>query len=348
MKKVLLISNHVFHYRQKVYNYFFDAFQKDGFEFHVLSDSYQKVDWENKFIQHTEPFSVQGYCKQIKAMKPDVVIVFLHLKDKIMLPIIYYCKMHHIPIIYWNHGINLETPDDKTKNAIFHFIHDRCDALITYTPEMRQYFTDKNQKKLFVAYNTINLSGIDKGALPSEGETKSKYGIKEKRVILYISRLMPYKRPDLVIEAFGGEKDIAVVIVGPGMSDELQKRVDAFDNVYYLGEKYGDEVDAIYKMGDVFSTPGHIGLAVNQALFWGLPIVLLKGRHAPEIYYMKDGKTGYLVDNEEEYKDKVLTLLRDDQLLEQMSKVCLDVYDNEVNIDRMYDGFIEAIRYCKK
>lgn len=348
MKKILLISNHVFHYRQKVYNYFFDAFQKDGFEFHVLSNSYQKVDWKNKYIQHEAPFSITGYCKQIKEINPNMVILFLHLKDKIMIPIIYYCKIHRIPVIYWNHGINLKTPNDKIKNAVFHFIHNRCDALITYTPEMRQYFSEKNQNKLFVAYNTLNLSDIKKDELPSKAETKLKYGIKEDKVILYISRLMSYKRPELVIESFGGEPNIAVVIVGPGISDSIQKRVDHFDNVYYLGEKYGAEVDAIYKMGDVFSTPGHIGLAMNQALFWGLPVVILEGNHAPEIYYMKNGKTGYLAKNEEDYKQKMLKLLSNDKLLKQMSLNCLDTYEKEVSIDRMYKGFMDAIHYCLK
>ena len=81
-------------------------------------------------------------------------------------------------------------------HAALHFIHNQCDALITYTPDMRKYFSEKNQKKLFVAYNTLNFTDIDKETVPDKEITKKKYGISENKVILYISRMMPYKRVD--------------------------------------------------------------------------------------------------------------------------------------------------------
>ena len=347
MDRVLLISNDVLHYREKIYNYFYDRFKEDGLEFHVLSNSFQNVNYDLKFYKHELPFSVRSYINKIKEIKPKYVILFLHLKDKVMFPIIGYCKMHRIPVIYWNHGINIKTPNDKVKNAIFHIIHDCCDALITYTPDMKQYFSEKNKKKLFVAYNTLNFTDIDKASVPSKEKTKAKYGIKEEKVILYISRMMPYKRVDLLMECFSDIEDIAVVMVGPGFSEAQKAIVAEHDNLYYLGERYGAEVNEIYKMGDVFSTPGHIGLAMNEALFWGLPVILLQGTHAPEIYYMKNGETGFLAKDEEEFKSYMLELLRDDERLKKMSQACLDVYEKEVSIDRMFKGFKDAIEFCK-
>lgn len=348
MKKVLLVSNEVLHYRQKVYNYLHDRFLQDGYEFEVLADKFQNVDYKLTFKHYEEPFSINAYIRKIRQISPNIVIIFLHLKDKIQFPIIEYCKKKRIPVIYWNIGINSRTPNAKVKNLLFKLAHDRCDALITYTPDTKKYFSEKNQKKLFVAYNTLNLSEIDKDRLPTREETKEKYGIKEKRVILFISRLLPYKKVDLLLEIFQDLDDIAVVIVGPGINENQQRIVNAHSNFYYLGERYGDEVDAIYKMGDVFSTPGHIGLAINQALFWGLPIILLDGFHAPEIYYMKNNVTGYLARDKADFKEYILRLLRDDNRLAEMSKACLEVYDREVSIERMYRGFIEAVHYCEK
>lgn len=348
MERILLISNDVLHYREKVYNYFYDKFQEQGYDFQVLSNRFQNVNYDLKFTHYEVPFSIKGYLDMIKHIAPQYVILFLHLKDKVMIPVIEYCKTHKIPVIYWNHGINIETPNDKLKNAIFHFIHNQCDALITYTPDMKQYFTEKNQKKLFIAYNTLNFADIDKDKVPDKETTKQKYGIKEKRVILYISRMMPYKRVDLLMDLFADLDDIAVVMVGPGFSKEQKNKVDSHKNLYYLGEKYGSDVNEIYKMGDVFSTPGHIGLAMNEALFWGLPVVLLQGTHAPEIYYMKNGVTGYLAENEEDFKSYTIDLLRDDVKLRKMSEACSDVYNREVSIDRMFQGFEDAITYCKK
>lgn len=347
MKKILLISNEVLHYRQKVYNYFYNRFLKDGYEFEVLANKFQDVNYDLRFGHNEIPFSIGAYIKKIREEKPDVVILFLHLKDKVMMPVIAYCKMHRISVIYWNHGINIATPDNKVKNAVFHFIHNICDALITYTPEMRQFFSDKNQEKLFVAYNTLNFSDIEKDMVSDKEETKKKYGIKEDKIILFISRMVPYKRVDLLMELFADLDDIAVVMVGPGFTEAQQRVCDAHGNLYYLGEKYGSEVNEIYKMGDVFSTPGHIGLAMNDAAFWGLPVILLKGRHAPEIYYMKSGVNGYLAENEEDLREFTLELLRDEEKLNKMKKAALDVYEKEVSIEKMYKGFIDAVHYCE-
>ena len=348
MEKILLISNDVLHYREKVYNYFFDRFRERNYDFQILSNKFQNVNYELKFAHYEIPFSTKQYIAKIKEINPQYVVLFLHLKDKVMFPIIEYCKIHKIAVIYWNHGINIQTPNDRIKNAIFHFIHNRCDALITYTPDMRKYFSEKNQKKLFVAYNTLNFTDIDKEAVPDKEITKKKYGISENKVILYISRMMPYKRGDLLIDAFADMEDIAVVMVGPGFSQEQQRKVDAHKNLYYLGEKYGSDVNEIYKMGDVFSIPSHIGLAMNEALFWGMPVVLLQGTHGPEIYYMKNGVTGYLAESEDDFRKYVIELLRDEERLKKMSNACLEVYNKEVSIDRMFQGFKDAIEYCKK
>jgi glycosyltransferase involved in cell wall biosynthesis len=347
MKQILLISNDVLHYRQKVYNYLYRRFIEDGYDFSVLANKFQKVDYHLDFRYFERPFSVKGYIEVLKTLKPDIVILFLHLKDTVMVPLIVYCRTHGIKVIYWNIGINTKTPNARIKNAIFHCIQDSCDALLTYTPDTRKYYSARGQKKLFVAYNTLNLIDIDKKVYPSKDVIRSKYGIKEKKVILYISRMMPYKRADLLMELFKDRKDVAVVLVGPGFTPEQQKFCDGHSNIYYLGEKYGNEVNEIYAMGDVFSTPGHIGLAIVEAMFWGLPVVLLKGSHAPEIYYMKQGKTGYIADDEKDLDNYMTDLLGDDQRLQDMSEACVAEYDRECHIDRMYEGFIEAVRYCE-
>mgnify|MGYP002348639477 FL=1 len=344
----MLISNYVFHYRQKIYNYFFEKFQKEGYDFLVIGNSFQKVDYELKFSRFEIPFSIKEYIEKIENIKPEYVILFLHLKDVVMLPIIWYCKVHQIPVIYWNFGINKNTPNAKLKNVLFHYIHHECNALLTYTPDMKRYFLEKHQHKIFVAFNTLDLSDVDKSVLPEKKITRSRYGITEKKVILYVSRIMPYKRVELLMDAFADVEDIAVVIVGPGFTWEQQKVVDSHKNLYYLGEKYGHDVQEIYSMGDVFSTPGHIGLAITEALFWGLPTVLLQGTHAPEIYYLKNGETGYLAKDEKEYKEYMIALLHDDSKLKKMSESCLEVFKKEVSIDKMFEGFIEAIRYCEK
>lgn len=348
MKKILLISNRVMHYRSRIYNKFFDMFKELGYEFHVASNDFQKVDFPIRYIRHDAPFSTRNYTRLIAEIKPDVCINFLHLKDKIIIPLTFYCRWKKIPMIYWNHGINIKTPDAKLKNSIFHFIHTISSAIILYSPAQLKYLSKRNQKKTFIAKNTLDFSDVDRKALRSPEEVKAAYGIKEKHVILYISRILPYKGLDILLEQFKDCTDTALVVVGGGISEQQQAIIDSNPHYYYLGEKYGKDVDEIYQIGDVFSTPGHIGLALNQAMFWGIPVVVLNRIHAPEIIYLKNGENGFIVDSEAELKAKILDICESRELHDRLSAAARHTYETEMQIENMFQGFIDAIRFVGK
>ena len=350
MKKILLISNKVMHYRIRIYNAFFDMWKQMGYEFHVVSNEYQTVDIDISFIKHELPFGSRRYVRFIKSLKPDIVINFLHLKDKMIIPLTLYCRMHGIPMIYWNHGINIKDPDNKVKNLIFHFIHDISSAIILYSPAQKKYIPHRDLKKTFIAYNTLSFSSSDefRKIMTTKEEIKSKYGIKEQKILLYISRILPYKGLDLLLENFRNIDNLALVVVGGGISDSQQNMIDETPNYYYLGEKYGNDVDEIYSIGDMFSTPGHIGLAVNQAFYWGIPIFVLNRIHAPEICYLHNGVNGFMFDTMEKLREKVISLAQDNRALEILSQNARKTYEEEMSISNMFEGFVNAISYVSR
>lgn len=347
MKKLLLVSNRVFHYRARIYNAFSDMWRAMGWELHVVSNEYQAVDFPLRFVKHELPFGSVRYARFIGEMKPDVVINFLHLKDRMIIPLTHYCRLKHIPMIYWNHGVNLMDADNRWKNAIFHYIHTISDAIILYTPDQLKYLARKNLQKTFIAFNTLSFEASDtfRKTMRSCEEIKAEHGIKEKRVLLYISRILPYKGLDILLSQFKDTEDIALVVVGGGISKEQQAVIDSTPHYYYLCEKYGNAVDEIYSIGDVFSTPGHIGLALNQAMYWGLPVLVLNRHHAPEIYYMEHGQNGFILDTEAELKAKVIELCHNDQLLNTLSANARKTYETRMRIENMFDGFDRAVKY---
>ncbi len=346
MKKILLISNKVHHYRSHIYNSFSEKFRSLGFEFHVASNHFQDVDFDINYNKHVLEFGVQRYIKIIDTLKPDVVINFLHLKDTIFLPILVYCRLKKIPCIYWGHGLNLHEKKNVFKNQLFKLIHNLSSAIILYTPNETKYIAPKNQSKTFIAYNTLNFSSLTPQIIRDKNTVKSVYGIQEDFVVLYISRILPYKGLDVLLKLIPGIPEVGLVIIGPGISKEQQAQVEAAENIYYLGEKYNNEADEIFNMGDVFSTPGHIGLALNQSFFWGKPVLVLNKNHAPEIFYMKNGETGFVCRNEQELRDKIILLQKDKKLLAQMSSNAKKVAEDQMSIERMFHGFQQAIEFC--
>lgn len=346
MKKILLISNYVFHYRIKIYNYFAKEFKKLGYEFHVLSNEYQEIDYNIEFKKHQRNFSISGYIEEINEIKPDVVINFLHLKDKLIIPLTYYCKLKKIPMIYWNHGINLRDPNNKIKNLIFKFVHNISDGIILYTPNELKYISDKNRRKTFIAYNTLSFEDINKSKVCNKNKVKDKYKIEQEKIILYISRVLPYKKVDILLDEFKGYDNIGVVVVGAGITDEQLQKIDEYNNLYYLGPKYGEEVWEIFNMGDIYSTPGHIGLGLNEAFYWEKPVVVLKGNHAPEIYYLEDKKNGFIVNDEDELKVRISELLSNQDMYSSFSQNCRQTYSEKCDISNMFNGFLQAISFC--
>ena len=100
MRRVLLISNRVMHYRVSIYNYFHARFREVDWEFIVRSNELQKENpYPLRFDFKEIPFKFKSYKKEIEKIQPDAVILFLHLKDTIIWPLMAWLKIKGIPIV---------------------------------------------------------------------------------------------------------------------------------------------------------------------------------------------------------------------------------------------------------
>lgn len=344
MKKLLLVSNYVFTYRTRIYNKLSEAFKKEDLDFIVLSNMSQESAKNCKFKLILKSFSIIGYIEQIKKINPDYIIIFLHLKDTILIPVILYSKLKKIPIIYWGHGIDRLNPK-SIKNLAYYFIHDMSDAIITYFPNCVDSFKSKNRKKIFIANNCLNYDYFPQNVY-DKTEFREKYKIKENKIILFVGRIYPKRKLEVLFKLFKGS-EYAVVVVGSGLTPEMNNIIEDNKNFYYLGSIYDEyEINSIYANCDIFCIPGANGLAINQALYWGKPVITIKGLQGPETYLIKNGFDGFIVDNEQELKEKIIFLLEDDNAYKQFSENSKKIVQNEANIEKMINGFLQAIEYC--
>ena len=91
MRRVLLISNKVFHYRVSNYNYFARRFRELGWDFCVRANQLERSNpYPLQFDFREMPFHFGDYRREIQRLNPDVVLLFLHHKNTIIWPLLHW------------------------------------------------------------------------------------------------------------------------------------------------------------------------------------------------------------------------------------------------------------------
>ena len=110
---------------------------------------------------------------------------------------------------------------------------------------------------------------------------------------LYVGRLVNYKRPDLVVEAFR-DLPYRLLVVGSGaMSRQLEARATA--NVSFLGDVDDLQLRSLYRNARALVHVGEedFGIAMVEAQACGTPVVALDAGGARDI--VEPGCTGWVV-----------------------------------------------------
>lgn len=120
------------------------------------------------------------------------------------------------------------------------------------------------------------------------------------RILLYVGRLAPEKRVDLLLEAFREVRALArervvLVLVGDGPAAPALRRA-AVPDVRFTGYLRGVELAEAYAAGDLFVFPSDtetFGNVVAEAMASGLPVVAPSAGGVTEM--VREGETGLLV-----------------------------------------------------
>jgi len=335
-----------------VYEHLSERLKESGYDLVVITNEVESAAaTPTGFRLIVEPFGFVRYRAAIDRIEPDIVMFFLHARDVMVWPLLLMLRMRGTQVIYWNHGINLQAPDNVIKRLVFGLFHRMADAIVLYSVNEKRYIAQKHLQKLFVANNTINFDSIPD--IPeSKDEIRQQLDIPFDKVVLFVGRVTASKRlDDLLVAATELKQGIGVIVVGDGLTAEQARAISSADNIMHLGPVYDPKaVNRVFKMADVFSIPGKVGLGLNQAFFWGLPIVTEDVRHSPEIVYAKDGVNGFIVEkhNPRMLAEKINLLLSSDELYRQFSDAARHEIRTNANIDKMCDGFIKAIEFLEQ
>ena len=322
MKRVLHISKYYYPFIGGIEQVARDAVRalQGEFEQKVLCFGHEKNE-DSTVIDDVEVIRCKCQCKifsqsislemnrkfkdLLKNFKPDYIV--FHYPNPFFARIL----LRNIPketklILYWH----LDIIRQKILGKIFHFqnmaLLKRADKVIATSPN---YIEGSRYLSRFKSKCTIIPNCIDETRLmqtPKAKELAKK--IKEKNIgktiCLSVGRLVPYKGFNYLIQSAKKLGDnYTFYIIGDGeQRRSLQRQSRNCPSVKFLGKLADDELKAYYIAADIFCFSSitkneAFGLALAEAMYFGLPSVTFKIEGSGVNYVSLNGETGIEVPN---------------------------------------------------
>lgn len=177
-------------------------------------------------------------------------------------------------VVYQGHGLEWK----RAKwSGIMQNIIQYLDDFVILTNNNITMVSDEQSEYIKSHYNknsiTIN-SGVDISDVVYDKDTLNQYGLEEESYILYLGRLVPEKKADILIDSFIklNDKNLKLVIAGDDPNEleyikSLKEKANGQKNIYFLGSVYGDNKNALLQYCKIFCIPSELE---------GLPITLLE------------------------------------------------------------------------
>ncbi len=245
------------------------------------------------------------------------------------------------PIIGW--GLGAPPPGGalaQVRTAFRSRFLGNFDALIAYsTLGAEQYRrSGVRDERLYVAPNAV-------AAVPPP-LTPRKVKSRDDLRVLFVGRLQARKLVDNLLRACAAlEKPPALTIVGDGPArgdlEGLSRRV--FPQAHFVGAQQGEALEVYFREADLFVLPGTGGLAVQQAMAHGLPVIVAEGDGTQNDLATPDN--GWLVPpgNLEALIDALRQAISDPERLRSLGKESHRLASERFNIENMVSIFVRAL-----
>jgi glycosyltransferase involved in cell wall biosynthesis len=291
---------------------------------------------------------VIGFCR-VHLSQFDLVH-FYGLYDLLGPIVSHFCRRKGIPYLIEPMGmyrpidrsINMKKMWHRTIGGVFW----RNAARVIATSELEQ--DELVEAGVPLAKIAIRHNGIDSDlsatAYP-RGRFRSRLGISEDEpVILFLSRLIPRKGADLLIEAFAQASPLSgrLVIAGPEGEPGYRAQLEACARnsgvgarVLFTGPVYDEEKSALLADADIFALPSQYENFANvaaEAIAYGVPVIITP---FCGIRSLIDGRAGLVVVPAKDALTVALKrLLHDKSLYARLKEGCREV-TSQLNWDHL-------------
>lgn len=293
----------------------------------------------------------------------DVVVCAEHVHNLSTWAILFLSKISRYGVVLTGHGPYrkpntgwTETLRLRLRRVLAHL----ADNVLVYTEvgANRLRKIGMPEERIFVSGNTLDTRRLIRIAESVRSETKTAIAASSRPfTLIYVGRLYPEKRIDLLIETArvlvrrGVEADF--LIVGDGRQrNELEALAHDLPNVRFLGAEYDlYRLAELFESADILFVPTYVGLIVVHGFCHSLPILTsAEGlTDTPEFDYIEHDGNGVLVSSlsAEAFADEIERLKNNPDLRRRLAEGALATA-RRLDMQSMVEQFVAAVRHANK
>jgi glycosyltransferase involved in cell wall biosynthesis len=215
------------------------------------------------------------------------------------------------------------------------------DAMIAYSRRGAEEYAALGfpRERIFVAHNAVSPP-------PSHPLPLRPPSFETRPLILFVGRLQARKRVDDLLRACARIGNVRLTIVGDGPErPRLQALAQQiFPSAEFAGAKHGTELKPFFEAADLFVLPGTGGLAVHEAMSYGLPVIVAQGDGTQDDLVTKENGWQIPPRDFEALVAAIQNALSDAARLRRMGAEAYRTVKESINIERMAETFVTALR----
>jgi glycosyltransferase involved in cell wall biosynthesis len=347
MSSLFILQNQIMEYRKPLFNMLADRY--DVVVVHAGKHSVGKTDRYRELIvpaRRIGPFFIQNWlptAEMRRDAKAIVAMFDLRWPSYILSSLLPGTTRR----ILWGHWYSQRLLVDQAKD----FFLKMADAIILYGDEEVELIVARGieRQRIFIAANTVHV--------PAHRDLSDR----PKSSLIFVGRLIPRKRVDLLIEAFAEVSSrlplgTVLDIVGDGDLREdaeiLSQRLGVGSLVHFHGEINDPaELQELFSHAYAYVSPEHIGLGGLHSFGHGVAVITRAPepykrsalRYGPEFLNLLDGENAIIYKRECELQHAILRICCEDGLARRLGRNAYRLYSTKRTMEGMVDAFCRAI-----
>jgi glycosyltransferase involved in cell wall biosynthesis len=219
----------------------------------------------------------------------------------------------------------------------------QLDGIVAYSQRGAQEYRELGiaPQRIFVATNSVMPRPDHE--LPQRPAT-----LPGRPQILFVGRLQARKRLDILLHACAAlpaeiQPNLVIVGDGPARAEFQSLARQIYPPAEFVGGKYGDETRPYFLQADLFVLPGTGGLAVQQAMAYGLPVIVAKGDGTQDDLVRPQNGWQVSPGDQDAFTRVLHEALSDIGRLRAMGAESYRMTYQDANLERMVEVFVEAL-----